>query len=95
MMKGKFTKDENELRYANVQETVQDTASKTEMSLIKMIMARPAFKWTAVAILVTLVIIAVVVPTTLEVTTKGTLYNPVIQRNVRPHFVILTHLVTR
>ena len=79
-MKGEITKGDNELCFANVQETVQDNKSKTEMSSIKTIMARPAFKWIAVVILITLVIIAVAVPTVLEMTKKGTCYNVVIKR---------------
>ena len=78
-MKGVATKDENELCYANVQETVQDIKTKPKMGQLKTIMTRPAFKWTAVVILRTLVIITVVVLTGVEVTKKGTCYNLIIQ----------------
>ena len=78
-MKGEFTKDENELCYASVQETVQDSKAKPKMGQLKTIMTRPAFKWTAVVILATLGIITVVVPTALEMTKKGTCYNLIIQ----------------
>ena len=79
-MKGEFTKDENELCYANVQEMVQDSKTKPKMCQLKTIMTRPAFKWTVVVILATLAIITVVVPTALEVTKKGICYNLIIHR---------------
>ena len=74
-MKSVATKVENELCYANVQETEQESKTQSSRDRIKMIMTRPVFKWTAVAILITLVIITVVLPTVLEVTKQGNCYN--------------------
>ena len=67
-MNGEVAKDENELCYVNVQETVQERKTQSSMDRMKMIMTKPAFTWTALAILITLVIITVVLPTVLEVT---------------------------
>ena len=67
--------------YANVQETVPDSKNQSSMDRMKMIMTRPAFKWTAVAILITLVIITVVLPTVLEVTKQGNCYNLIMNEN--------------
>ena len=78
-MKGVTTKYENELCYANVQETVPDSKTQSSMDRMKMIMTRPAFKWTAVVIVITLVIVTVVLPTVLEVTKQGNCQNVIIK----------------
>ena len=79
-MKEEVSKDENELCYANVEETEHDNKDNSKMGRIQMIMARQVFKWTVVVILVTLMIITVVVPIVLEMPKQGTSYHVIIQR---------------
>ena len=70
------------LCYANVQEAVQDDKTKTNMGCMKTKMTRKEFKWTAVVIIISVVILTVVLPTVLEVTKQGNCYNLIISNPV-------------
>ena len=70
-MQVEYIKEDHEPSYDNLTTTVKENKKTSKAYAKTQILTRPVFKWTALVVAVTILIIVIVVPTVLEVTIQG------------------------
>ena len=70
-MQVEYNKEDHEPSYDNLTSPVKENKKTPKAYDITQVLTRPVFKWTALVVAVTTLIIVIVVPTVLEVTKQG------------------------